>query len=110
MPRLLDHRHMRRMFEPDELLRGSLDLSEPVGRHRRRDGIVVPSEQEDERHVHLADRPEADIGEPRPQRRHLKCAALAPGPHVDRKSTRLDSSHYCATRMPSSACTTKTNK
>src|SRR3546814_8324102 len=27
---------------------------------------------------------------------------------ADRKSTRLNSSHYCATRMPSSAC--KTNK
>src|SRR3546814_7779472 len=28
----------------------------------------------------------------------------------DRKSTRLNSSHYCASRMPSSACKTKTHK
>src|SRR3546814_1112068 len=27
---------------------------------------------------------------------------------LDRKSTRLNSSHYCAYRMPSSACTKKT--
>src|SRR3546814_3063469 len=29
--------------------------------------------------------------------------------YQDRKSTRLNSSHYCAHRMPSSACTKKTN-
>src|SRR3546814_3093406 len=28
--------------------------------------------------------------------------------HSDRKSTRLNSSHYCASRLPSSACTQKT--
>src|SRR3546814_6445006 len=28
---------------------------------------------------------------------------------ADRKSTRLNSSHYCATRMPSSACKKKKN-
>src|SRR3546814_2647770 len=28
-------------------------------------------------------------------------------PPLDRKSTRLNSSHYCATRMPSSACKKK---
>src|SRR3546814_9628382 len=27
---------------------------------------------------------------------------------IDRKSTRLNSSHYCASRMPSSACKKKT--
>src|SRR3546814_1727479 len=30
-------------------------------------------------------------------------AALGPGAPGDRKSTRLNSSHYCASRMPSSA-------
>src|SRR3546814_8998285 len=30
-------------------------------------------------------------------------AAAAPGIRIDRKSTRLNSSHYCASRMPSSA-------
>src|SRR3546814_1334843 len=63
-------------------LGGSLYLCEPVGRHRRRDSIVVPSEQEDDRHVHLSYRPETEIGEPRPQRRHRKFAALAPSLHV----------------------------
>src|SRR3546814_5255607 len=29
---------------------------------------------------------------------------------VDRKSTRLNSSHYCASRLPSSACKTQNNK
>src|SRR3546814_6298194 len=29
---------------------------------------------------------------------------------VDRKSTRLNSSHYCASRMPSSACKKKTTQ
>src|SRR3546814_7872199 len=28
-------------------------------------------------------------------------------PRLDRKSTRLNSSHYCASRMPSSACSSK---
>src|SRR3546814_9401594 len=30
------------------------------------------------------------------------------GLEIDRKSTRLTSSHYCASRMPSSACTQQT--
>src|SRR3546814_4055191 len=30
-------------------------------------------------------------------------AIWSPRPHLDRKSTRLNSSHYCASRMPSSA-------
>src|SRR3546814_9152147 len=32
-----------------------------------------------------------------------------PGQARDRKSTRLNSSHYCASRMPSSACKKKIN-
>src|SRR3546814_6811288 len=35
-------------------------------------------------------------------------SAEGPLPHTDRKSTRLNSSHYCASRMPSSARKNKT--
>src|SRR3546814_10147423 len=37
------------------------------------------------------------------------CAGFHSSPfaEADRKSTRLNSSHYCASRMPSSACTKK---
>src|SRR3546814_7119235 len=34
-------------------------------------------------------------------------AAIKAMQETDRKSTRLNSSHYCATRMPSPACKTK---
>src|SRR3546814_6218734 len=45
---------------------------------------------------------------PQSHRRKSLPAVPAPGPCVDRKSTRLNSSHSCAARMPSSAC--KKNK
>src|SRR3546814_8352184 len=37
-------------------------------------------------------------------------AAILLAARKDRKSTRLNSSHSCASRMPSSACKTKTTK
>src|SRR3546814_1518231 len=40
-----------------------------------------------------------------PDRQNIWATAPMPGP--DRKSTRLNSSHSCATRMPSSACKQK---
>src|SRR3546814_761700 len=45
---------------------------------------------------------ERGIGAREVQRRHRDAMAIAGG-HRDRKSTRLNSSHYCAYRMPSSA-------
>src|SRR3546814_5343118 len=38
------------------------------------------------------------------------CAGLQVDGHADRKSTRLNSSHYCASRMPSSASNNKHKK
>src|SRR3546814_6157386 len=44
------------------------------------------------------------------QRRIAGAERAVPAGAVDRKSTRLNSSHYCAYRMPSSACKKKNYK
>src|SRR3546814_3334592 len=47
------------------------------------------------------------IKEREPRYREIRAQIAERGGSVDRKSTRLNSSHYCAPRMPSSACKKK---
>src|SRR3546814_7032387 len=47
------------------------------------------------------------LGRARKQRRRAEIIRLDAGPEIDRKSTRLNSSHSCASRLPSSACKKK---
>src|SRR3546814_9136278 len=61
-------------------------------RHRRYGGSACPD-------VELGDRRQV-IGEGRPQDERGRHGCIIP---VDRKSTRLNSSYYCAARIPSSA-------
>src|SRR3546814_10670681 len=70
-------------------------------RHREADdpGAVVRAEQGD------AVPPRELLAKAADQRAFVHVDRLDPdGVAIDRKSTRLNSSHYCASRMPYSAC------
>src|SRR3546814_2525407 len=79
-------------------------------------GAVGGDVGRDEEDLVLLDPIVSSAGEHRARRgaTGVECEAVvadhrhaARGGEVDRKSTRLTSSHYCAARMPSSACTKK---
>ena len=95
------HLHGRGQFVPDIRLPGTMDVAfvRSPHAHARIRSISVPSEQRS--HVFTA----ADLPRIKPIRitSHATGTKAPAWPPLDRKSTRLNSSHEIPSRMPSSA-------